>query len=64
MTNHPNRGWRKAAEEAADKWAETTEAKVLAEVPLAAERHLEGMVYRLRQAYLAGYRAAKQRRVE
>lgn len=59
MTNHPNRGWRKRAEQAADQWLDTDEGRVLVEVPLAPDP--EARRKRVRAAYLAGYRDGRRK---
>lgn len=60
MTNHPNRGWRQRMERAADQWAQTSEARILAEVPMA-EPVPVMLAKRLRMAYLAGYQDGRRK---
>lgn len=61
MSNHPNRGWRKRADNTADQWLTTSEATGLV-VALGAlpewgrNQHARDL---LRRAYLAGYVASR-----
>lgn len=60
--NHPQRNWRRRANEAADQWQDSPAGKLLAEGPLDPERRVEGLRARLRIAYLAGYDAGRKPR--
>lgn len=62
MSNQPNRNWRARMRTSADEWLSTSEARVLIEVPLAAqtrEQWIEAMTFRIQRAFAAGYAARK-----
>lgn len=60
MSNHPNRNWRRRMQQSADQWLSGA-ASVLYTLPLRNDEpaRSEGLRNRLREAYLAGYKAAR-----
>lgn len=55
MTNHPSRNWRRRRDAALAAWLESSEARCLIEIPIAAAKWLDAMRKRVSMAYQAGY---------
>lgn len=60
MANHPSRAWRFRARFSAAEWAQTSEGRAPAEIPMDPASAIEGMRKRLEMAYLAGYGAGRR----
>lgn len=60
--NHPNRGWRARRDAALAEWLESSQARCLIEIPIAAGNMLDALRKRIAMAYEAGHDAGRHDR--